>query len=338
MFYDVNGNEMSAGYSVSGTMLTRGYDVNGNPIDAVVEPYTIDNVVSYYQQSTLDMVDEINDLSDDILPFVIITDSHGTNNAQNSQAIGAYIVRNSRANRLFHLGDVAYNLWSEEEYRTWFTPLLNACQSQLYFACGNHEFFSGSYTKLECVYNDVLANKSYLSGNPEHFYYYFDDPSYKVRFIVINTSDGQASAFSSAQNSWLSSTLSSTPSNYKVVIFGHFDIMPNDPITDQWNSGQASTITATIKTCPVPIVGYFCGHEHLDRVVKVDDSFWMITCLNDSCAKDSSTSIVNPTRTRGTVSEQAVSIVCANIKTGDVEIKRIGAKNPDIDLSYNFND
>lgn len=338
MFYDVNGNEMSAGYSVSGEMLTRGYDVNGNPIDAVVAPFTIDNVVSYYQQPTLDMVDEINALSDDILPFVVLTDTHTQNNTKHSQAIATYLVKNSKANRLFYLGDISWNLWVQDEYTTFFEPLKTYLANQTYVTIGNHEFFgNSSYDNLQVIYTDFLARKGNLNGNPQHFYYYFDDPVYKVRFIFINTADGGSNAVTSAQKTWLNSALSSITSGWKVVLFGHHDIMPNDPITGKWISSSASYLSNLIGSCAVPVIGYFCGHEHLDRVVKINNKFYQVTLLNDCATKGTDTSIVNPDRTRGTVAEQAVSIVCANLTTGAVEIKRIGAKNPDIDLSYNFN-
>ena len=341
MFYDVNGNSLNNGYSVAGAQLTVGYDVNGNRIEATPDepeaPYSIDNVVSYYQQPTLAMASEINALPNNVVSFVILTDTHGSSNKQHSQNIASYLVRNTKADKLIHLGDVSSNLWSENEYRTYFSPLITDALKHMYFACGNHEWFNNNWSGLEVIYNDILSTKQNIVGYPAHFYYYFDDTAKKVRYMVINTSDGAANAVTNAQISWITTNVSNLPSDWRLIVFGHYDIMPNDPITNQWNSSSETKFTNAISAASCPIVGYFCGHEHHDRLVKVNNKFMQVTMLNDSFSRDTSfAEIVNPTRTAGTVSEQAASVVCVNLTTGAVEVKRIGAKNPDISMSYNF--
>lgn len=334
MIYDSSGDLINAVYEADGLPLTEAFDIDGTQVFG--ESYDIENVVSYYRDDALDVADDINALSSDWISFVIITDSHGTHNKQHSQAIAAYLVRNTKANKLFHLGDVSGNNWSETEYSTYFAPLIENCQKQTHFACGNHEWYGGGVTwdTLQIIYNNFLANKSYLHGTPNHFYYYFDDTAKKIRYLVINTSDGSHNGATQAQMDWIASSVQLPDSTWQLIVFGHMDINPNDPITHSWESSQASAFTNAISGTNGMIIGYFCGHEHHDRIVKVNDTFYQVTLLNDSCAKDSSFSeITNPDRTAGTISEQAVSAISVNTTTGAVVIRRIGAGQ---NLTYNY--
>lgn len=335
MIFDINGNEKNQVFGLLGESLTQAYDIYGNELIEESD-YSIDNVISYYQQPTLDMVEVINAQSSDTVSFVVITDSHGSVNRQHSQAIATYLVKHSKANKLFHLGDVSGNNWSETEYKTYFTPLVENCLSRMYFTLGNHEWFGDvTHASHTVIYNDILSSKKNLHGNPERFYYYFDDASNKIRYVVINTSENSANSFSTTQATWLSESLVLPSNDWKAIVLGHIDIMPNDPITSKWESNQARRITDAIKSTQNTVIGYFCGHEHFDRIVKIEDSFYQINMLNDSCSQDTSfTEITNPTRKANTVSEQSVSIVSINLTTGDVVIRKIGASNGNMEYNY----
>ena len=304
--------------------------VNGVPVGNGVLVSDIDNIqltdiVSYYQEPTQTVADEVNALGDEYVSFVIVTDTHQVGNMNNSQNIIRYLLKNTKANRLFHLGDVVSNNWSESDYKTYFAPFEN-CIPQVFFALGNHELQAGTMEDVSVIYEDLLANKSYLKGNPESFYYYFDDTTRKIRYLVINTSDGMYNGVTSEQATWIEESVQLPTDEWKLIVFGHIDIMPNDTITNEWNSNSETLVTNALCSTNGTIIGYFCGHEHFDRIVKVNDIFYQINLLNDTCSQDTTfEEITNPTRTAGTVSEQAVSVVCINTNTGNVIIKRIGA-------------
>ena len=227
------------------------------------------------------------------------------------------------------------NNWLESDYKLYFEPFAN-CIPQVFFALGNHELSNATMEDVSVIYDDLLANKTYLQGNPEGFYYYFDDTGRKIRYLVINTSDGIFNRVTDEQIAWIQESVQLPTSSWKLVVFGHYDIMPNDPITNEWNSNRETKIVNALKTTNGVFIGYFCGHEHFDRIVAVDDSFYQITLLNDSCVKDTEFDVItNPDRTAGTVSEQAVSIVSINTSTGDVTIRRIGAGE---NMTYNYLD
>ena len=136
----------------------------------------------------------------------MLTDTHGSSNGQKSQNVCRYILKNSRANKLFWLGDISAVNWSLSEYETFAAPLLN-CADKVYPTLGNHEYMGNpSGSGLSDIYDDFLADKT-LNGDAEDFYYYFDDTSKKVRYIVVNTSDGGTDKVSNAQLTWLSSAV-----------------------------------------------------------------------------------------------------------------------------------
>lgn len=293
----------------------------------------LSDIVSYYQEPTQNIANEINALGGEYVSFIVATDTHGTTNANNSQNIIRYLLKNTKARRFFHLGDVVGNDWDESHYHLYFNPF-EKCIPQVFYTLGNHEWQNGTANDHVVMYRELLSNKSYLQGNPEGFYYYFDDTDKKIRYLVINTSDGNYNAVTSSQLTWIRNSVQLPTPEWNLIVFGHIDIMPNDPITSDYQSNAASSITNALSSTNGTIIGYFCGHEHIDRISKVNDTFYQTILLNDSCAQETSfTNIKTPTRTLGTVSEQAISIVSINLNTHVVTIRRIGAGE---NLTYTY--
>ena len=292
----------------------------------------ITDIVSYYQKPTLDVAEEINALSDEYVSFLIVTDTHGIQNSNNSQNIVRYLLKNTNANKLFHLGDSVAVTWNEDDYNLYFDSFEN-CADQVYFALGNHEM-TESTDDLRVIYDDLLSGKDYLHGSPERFYYYFDDIDTQTRYLVINTSDSAYNNVTDEQIAWINESVILPSDDWKLIVFGHMGIMPNDPIMGDWISTRSEDITNALSSTNGTIIGYFCGHEHCDLIQVVNNKFYEVILLDDNCRKDTTFSeITNPDRITGTESEQAVSVVSVNTITGDVNIRRIGAGE---NLTYNY--
>ena len=292
----------------------------------------ITDIVPYYQNPTLEVAEEINSLSDEYVSFVVVTDTHGIKNSNNSQNIVRYLLKNTKADKLFHLGDSVSVTWKEDDYKLYFEYFEN-CVDQVYFSLGNHEM-TESVDDLRLIYNDLLSDKEYLYGNPERFYYYFDDVDKQIRYLVINTSDFAYNNVTDEQIEWINESVILPSNDWKLIVFGHMDIMPNDPIMGDWISHKAEDVTNALSSTNGILIGYFCGHEHCDLIQKVNDKFYEVILLNDNCEKDTTfDEITNPDRIAGTESEQAVSVVSIDTKTGDVYIRRIGAGE---NLTYNY--
>lgn len=322
--YDINSDQLSQAYDISGTSLDTAYDVEG--MEVFGNSYPIDNVVSYYRSEVESVADEINALSSDWTSFVFITDTHNTANENNSQAIINYLLKNTKAKRCFHGGDYCDGDWDSTKYSNWVAPFKQYSRGQFFPAIGNHERFGVPYlsTLVEYIYQDFLANKSYLQGALTSFYYYFDDTSRKTRYLVVNTSESSANGMSTTQLNWITNAVALPGTDWNLVVFGHHDIDASN-VTGDWKSTKSAEVTTALSSCNGKIVGYFCGHEHVDQLRLVNNKFYQLISYCDRFENADYFEIDNPSRTRGTTSEHTITVVSFNTSTGEVVTRRIGA-------------
>lgn len=306
-------------YDLQGNTLHTVYDIHGNRIYAP-DNITINDVVSYYRTPTQEMTEKLNTLSDDYASFAVITDVHLDGNMRNSQNIARYLLKNSRAKKLFLLGDYT----GGADFEAYATPLLN-CAPQVFPTLGNHEWYGSA--QFSEVYNMFLADKT-LNGSTQNYYYYIDDAQRKIRYIVINFCETAQDTMREAQFTWLSNAVQLPSADWTIVAMGHYDIDTTWPYgTTATHCSRYSERIRTILLSTNGIFGgWFCGHQHFDRFTNINGEFPHTVLLNDVAWKETSTSITDiPTRKGGTTSEQAVSIISINPKTRHVLIDRIGA-------------
>lgn len=322
--YDKNGSVLTSVYSYNGARLSRAYDINGTSVYG--NNYSIDNVVSYMQTETINVSDQINALDSSWVSFVYITDIHNDANENNSQAVANYLLHNSKVMGLFLGGDYCAGDWNATYYSEWMESILEYSQEQTYPVLGNHERFGvpSLSTLVPYIHDDFLADKSFLNGEPQLFYYYFDNSSKKIRYMVINTSETSGNGVSDTQIRWITRNVSLPSTDWKLVVFGHHDIDVTN-FTEDYKSTKSAEITSAISSCNGYIVGYFCGHEHLDQLRLVNNKFYQLISNCDRFETGDSWGVPRPSRTRGTSTEQVVTVVSFNISTGDVVTRRIGA-------------
>lgn len=285
---------------------------------AAVDPITISDVDSSFRTVTEAVVAEVNDAPANSVSFIVLTDTHGSSNGQKSQNVCRYILKNSRANKLFWLGDISAVNWSLSEYETFAAPLLN-CADKVYPTLGNHEYMGNANgTGLSDIYDDFLADKT-LNGSPANFYYYFDDASKKVRYIVINTSDGGTDKVGNAQLTWLSSAVTVPTAEWGLVIFSHypFDERAGSSGGVQLYSSYGDEIQAILETTNGVLLSHFCGHVHDDNTTILEPLIY-----EQRLEADVETG-------------QAISIITVDLTAKTVDIKRIGVGT---DISYEYDD
>lgn len=282
-----------------------------------VDNITIDDVDSTLRTATQSVVTSINNSASNSISFVILTDTHGSANGQKSQNAVRYILKNSLANKLFWLGDMSNANWSTSEYETFREPLLN-CADKVYPTLGNHEYFgNASGTGLDEIYTDFLEEKT-LSGAPSSFYYYFDDSAKKVRYIMLNTSEGATDNVSSTQLTWLSSAVTLPTNEWGIVVLSHYPFDRTLGSTGQGVQLYTSyweSICDILETTNGTIISHLCGHIHADSQAVLDYTFYEQRLLNDSA------------------SGQAINVVNINLTTGVAHIYRIGS-GQDIEYTY----
>lgn len=331
--FDLHG-EYATPKNLAGITPASAFDLNGN---VVFSAYSIDNVESYFRQATLDTSDEVNALSDDWQSFVFITDPHGNGNKQHSQAIGLYLLANTKAFMLVLGGDYSILDWSKTEYETYTGPFTESAYiKDIYAVFGNHEKLGGNEAEAKsCIYNDFLRDKTGLSGNLQENYYCFDVEKTKTRYVFLNTSNGNHQyRMAAAQISWLAQKAILPDSDWSLVVIGHVSLAVMGGVTEE-NELNGTDVIDAIENCNGTIVGYICGHQHCD-ITELIGTFHHTTLICDKFENSNYYPGISVTdRVTGTISEQAVSVVSINTTTKDVVIRRIGAGRNQT-LSYNY--
>lgn len=335
--YDIDSVELSELYAYDGESLTEAYDVTGENVFSSDDPpilpeYAISNVVSYFREDTLSVASEVNALSNEWQSFIFMTDIHSGANQYNSQAIVMYLLSNTKAKQAFFAGDYCASYWNASQYDLYFSTFVESgFASVIYATIGNHEMFTNA--DISVIYDSFLESKSYLHGTAERYYFYFDVPSKKTRFLFINTADTSQNKVTAEQQSWITDCVTLPSSSWNLVVVGHHDIDVNN-ITTGWVSNNGAIVTSILSNCNGHVVGYFCGHEHIDQLRLVNNRFFQLISLCDRFENDNYFNVENyPTRVQGTVSEQVVTVVSFNTKTGDVVTRRIGAGD---EYAWNF--
>lgn len=337
MIYNVSGTGLSECYDIDGTNLEYAYDVDGTEVFSG-GGYSIENVISYLREPTLSVAAEIKGLSCDWQSFVHIPDPHGDGNQQHSQAIGLYLIDNTPSKFIVLGGDYFAGAYKDTEYHRYMDPLINSeMVDKIYPILGNHDAGWQSFDPDTCkqaLYDDFLKDKSNISGSLTDNYYYFDDAETKTRFMLINTSDVGLARVGDTQLAWIEQNVVLPDSSWSLWVIGHFTLNTMGGITYE-NEDNGADVVSAILNCNGTIVGYLCGHQHIDLLY--DDGNVHHTTL--ICDRMSNTnwypgiSVID--RDVGTASEQAVSVISFNTKTKDVVIRRIGAGRQNT-LSYNY--
>ena len=324
--YNMNGNESNA-YSLNGTQLQSAYDINGNDILS----YSINNVVSYFRDRTLEVAGEINQLSDDWTSFIFITDQHGTKNKDHSQAISLYLLDNTPCTMIVLGGDYSRETWSKTEFDNHMRPYVESpLIDKIYAIFGNHETKGGtSYAttmaeSLASIYNSFLKDKTDITGNLEQNYYYLDDTARKIRYMFINTSGTSQYNMTTDEITWINQNVQLPSTDWSLVVIGHVTLCNMGGLVE-YNESNGATIINNIKTCNGTIIGYICGHQHIDYLYN-DGSMEHVTLMCDTFENTNwvpGYSITN--RIVGTMDEQAVTTISINTKTKQVVLRRIGS-------------
>ena len=218
-------------------------------------------------------------------------------------------------------------------------------------AVGNHDGFwnvSGTasdgdeYYYTDAQNYELFLREESISQN-KHFggdgtYYYVDDIASKVRFIVLDTNDGNVEE---EQIDWLRNTaLSFNERGWAVVFISH------QPISNHYHAGigNAETVRSVVKGYidgthknKASIVGWFSGHIHRDRIYTgvatniTDDTegdalgFTQVTITSDANIDyDRLNGATDLDRDMNGDTSHAIDFVTINKTTREVTLTRLG--------------
>jgi len=195
--------------------------------------------------------------------FWFVTDLHVKHNACQSGGLLSELVRASSLNKVICGGDIpvafADDFTSDKEavdfainaYREKWVAPIRENGGKIYTAKGNHDFtvrhsikptenrkagftYDGKTARkiimVDCTERDVMTN----AADPTACYYYFDNTSAKIRYIVADSSDseragdiawGLVQEMHETQLSWLASeAFATTPDDYSIVVVHHIPV------------------------------------------------------------------------------------------------------------------
>lgn len=268
--------------------------------------------------------------------FVFITDVHWSNNEKHSPALIGFLLRNLPIENVFYGGDTFNGGAVETQvgYLEDFGKRMHNVASRFFPIFGNHdanyndggEGFDGDY-----FYTMLMKYADYqvVSGNYDN--YYFDNPTTKTRFIVLNTGTG-GNYYTAEQSSWLSSILSGMGDGYHAIIFLHIAYLTatdlaNDTMTPLMASVASVADSFNSLNNGKKVEAFISGHLHDDANKTTTGGIPII--LTDCDTKQTSSG--NP-QTAGTINEQAFDVITIDY-SGTITCVRIG-RGSDRTITY----
>ena len=309
------------------------------------------NVVSYYQQPVKDIRSAISALNSDWYNFIFVTDPHSDDNTMHSQEMALYLLKNTPNISMMVLnGDYCKEGWNDTYYKQYVQTYLNSnVKSKIYATVGNHDF--GKTTQIMA---DFLAGKNVKTNNINNGYYYFDDTSRKLRVMFLNTSDDTWLSVGSTQLDWIRTNVQLPGTDWKLIVIGHVNLdddgldalHPTEPYSMSLTNGEA--VKVAIATCNGTIVGYFSGHQHLERTGYISSNGRTFQQTMMLCDRLENMSDYYPGYAYGRTAgeppegemptEQAVNVISINLKgtagSRSVQVRRVSIANPVLSYVY----
>lgn len=273
--------------------------------------------------------------------FIFITDIHWETNNKHSQYLIEYLLKNLNINVLLCGGDLINEGTKDamsETMRECVTSYSRIGNIVMPCAFGNHDSNKNNQTEetsRHFSFNDQYAlmqkqaeeKVTYITSDTWNFY--FDAPTTKTRFIVIDT--GTWGGF--YKYGELVSAMMSVDTGWHIVVMGHWfynngsrsdAIETIMDITDEYNNRGSYELWGTTynfenaKGIVSLILG---GHVHKDMSWTTEDGVPVV--LSD-CDSGLRTSNPDYPYVYGTITEQAFDVITINYTTGTVKAVRVG--------------
>lgn len=266
------------------------------------------------------------DIGKDGCTFVFITDPHWGINEKHSPALIRKILKETNVQTVVCGGDVldSDSLADAENKATSFINSFKFVFEGIKMVFGNHDANQNNHAQNpELIFSDPktwafeFAQADYAMNVGGYFYYYFDIPATKTRFIVLSTFWNDSDN-STAQESWFTSLMQNS-ADWNVIIATHSAITYD---------GQISTFFEDLETlidsCNTNnnIKLIVAGHIHTDAVGETTGGIPIIATDTDARSRLSEH---NPnTATVGTITEHCFDVISVDYVNETVKCIRIG--------------
>ena len=269
--------------------------------------------------------------------FVFITDAHWTQNAKNSPALINYISKHLNINKVICGGDMGDN----DTYIEFNSLLRSAFKGRIFNTLGNHEYFYPNTGSI-LNYHLNMYNEDTHTDNAERNYYYYDNHSAKVRYIMLSAftpalpdNIGAREGHEAEQVEWLTNKALNVEEGWSIVVCTHMIHYMNLTTLELTapNTGGKAVLDAldaynANENSRGKVVCILQGHTHHDRITRTSGGIPIIITACDKYLPwmDGETN-KEPwlaTRKAGTITEQAFDIVVINKQEKEIYLYRIG--------------
>lgn len=324
-------------------------------LDVRVRSLEEGTIPTYYSEYLNDKITEIQNKN--LLSgrngdsFIFVTDTHTPSNNGYSTLLAKAISDKTNNSFIVFGGDILTQSHTREQAlaieRNYIHGLRESFGTDYRYVFGNHEYNTMASVddseKLNaddvyaiCVkpFEDVVS--IYGTTDTERFIYYWDNPSQKIRYIVLNTGVNVQYAGNYLP---LDNILRSTPNGYRVGVFTHSMINGSGvPTTsgayvlgmlDAVNGRTSYTFcskTYDYSNLDIEIMFVMCGHTHKDISHLSEHGVPVICTTTDSK--------LDGLKIDGTIDEQAFDVVDVDCTNRKIYCTRIGLGD-DREFSWN---
>lgn len=229
----------------------------------------------------------------DLLLF-LLTDTHVVINGtwQDTVANLQALHKKVGADGLIHLGDLTDGTVSRDLTRHYVDSMLadmESLQIPVHIVLGNHDanYFHSNPEEMSLHEQSALYQRGAAAykKDKDKTYYHVDCKDKKLRMIFLSAYQNDARpryGFDLAQIEWVRKTLSSTPEDWRVLVFSHdAPLAQLDPWSEKIRGGNL--LARALNGSSAKILAFIHGHAHADYIYRGKETVFPIISLG--CAK-----------------------------------------------------
>ena len=271
----------------------------------------------------------VNELrTSDSLVFALFSDTHYVVNGtwhDTAESLGK-MHELVNFDGIVHLGDITDGMVTSEATKAYASIVLHELKIHgipVGLALGNHDsnYFRGNPQG----FSHKEQRDFYFDGGELH--YCMDYEAQKLRLIFLDSFDFTETmryGYSKKCTAWLEQTLSSTSTDWRVIIFSHLPPVTRLQFWAKEVRGEEE-IRRILHIYSNKIIAWINGHNHADRIDHVE-SIPIVSTINTKCeafTEHKPTSYITPERKLDTATQEAWDIMIVNQTT--INFVRFGA-------------
>ena len=315
--------------------ITITYPVNDVVLDFLEKSYGEEELPSYYdtQVNTVlpNIKQEMFEAGISGESFMFFSDPHWEGNRKRSPVICKTVIDNTQISKIVCGGDLINQSATKTTMIDTMLDLVDSFKdiAPFYVALGNHDTNDTQndkpnqrFTKSE-AYSLCQKQTDQIMTYGEPCYYYFDNPTTKTRFIVLDTGL-ETMTTDATQIAWLESVLADAESDWHIIVFAHitYNGYPNQTITTFFSTVAGILDNNNADNSNAKVEAVFSGHLHADANYTTTGGIPIVLIDCDGSETNSASGA-----SAGTINENCVDAVVINYITETIYCNRIGRGN-----------